>query len=119
MTLKLDAEPLGDDALQIHPPPSRDAVDFPIRAPLNDLGQLGHLFRRQTRRRAARPIVLQTVQTERVEAVNPIAQRLPIHSADLGRLSALPSVLNRRKRKQPSALGRILRTSRQRAKLFG
>jgi hypothetical protein len=51
--VKVDAEPLGDDALQIHPPPSRDAVGFPIRTPLNDLGQLGHLLRRQTRRRAA------------------------------------------------------------------
>src|SRR4051794_41489352 len=33
------AKALGDHALQIDPPPAHDAVDGPIRAGLDDLGQ--------------------------------------------------------------------------------
>jgi hypothetical protein len=41
--MKVDAEPLGDDALEVDPPPAHDAVLLTIRASLDDLGQLSQL----------------------------------------------------------------------------
>jgi hypothetical protein len=38
--MKVDAEPLGDDALEVDPTPARDAVLLTIRADLDDLRQL-------------------------------------------------------------------------------
>jgi hypothetical protein len=35
--MKVDAEPLGDDALEVEPTPAHDAVDLTIRARLDDL----------------------------------------------------------------------------------
>ena len=44
--MKLDAEPLGDDALEIDPPPAHDAIFLTIRASLDDLRELGPLLLR-------------------------------------------------------------------------
>ena len=41
----VDAEALGDDPLEIDPPPAHEAVDFPIRTCLDDPGELGQLIR--------------------------------------------------------------------------
>jgi hypothetical protein len=41
--MKVDAEPLGDDALEVDPPQAHDAVLLTIRASLDDLGQLSQL----------------------------------------------------------------------------
>ena len=35
--MKVDAEPLGDDALEVEPTPAHDAVDLTIRTRLDDL----------------------------------------------------------------------------------
>ncbi len=39
--MKVDAEPLGDDALEVEPTPAHDAVLLPIRTRLDDLRELG------------------------------------------------------------------------------
>ena len=44
--MKLDAEPLGDDALEVDPPPAHDAILLTIRAGLDDLRELGQLLYR-------------------------------------------------------------------------
>jgi hypothetical protein len=61
----VDAEPLGDDPPEVHPPTAHDAVDFPVRTRLDDRGQLGQLTGRKTRRRTTRPIVNEVVRTLR------------------------------------------------------
>ena len=43
--MKVDAEPLGDDALEVDPSPAHDAVLFTIRPGLDDLRELGQLLR--------------------------------------------------------------------------
>ena len=55
----VDAEPLGDDPLEIDPSPAHDAVFLAIRTGLDDRGQLGQLPGLQARRRAARPVIEQ------------------------------------------------------------
>ena len=54
--MKVDAEALGDDALEVHAPPPHDGVDVPVGTGLDDLGQLRQLLRRQARLWPARPI---------------------------------------------------------------
>ena len=103
----VDAEPLGDDPLEVHPPP-HDAVAFQVRTRLDDRGQLGQLIGRKTRRRTARLIVNEAVRTLRVEAMNPVAQGLAIHAPNLGRLAAIHSVANPRKRQKPPTLIDVL-----------
>ena len=49
-----------------------------------------------------------TLRPGGVEAVDPIAQRLPVHAADLGCRTAVHPIPNRRQRQQPTALVRAL-----------
>jgi hypothetical protein len=42
--VEVDAECLGDDALEIDTPPAHDAVFLAVRASLDDSGDLGHLL---------------------------------------------------------------------------
>src|SRR5271165_4943182 len=100
----VDAEALGDDPLEIDPSPAHHAVDFPIRTRLDDPGELGQLIGRQPRLGTARPIVEEAIGSCYVEAMNPVAQGLAIHSCDLSRLAAVHSVPNRSQRQKPSAL---------------
>src|SRR5208282_3962285 len=68
--------------------------------------------------RTARPIVEEGFWSRIVEAMNPVAQGLAIHSADLGGLAAVHSVPNRSQRQKPSALTRVLRPPGQSPKLL-
>ena len=52
--VKVDAEPLGDDALEVDPPPAHHAVLLAIRPGLDDLRELGPLL---LRRRGLGPAV--------------------------------------------------------------
>ena len=47
--MKVDAEPIGDDALEVDPTPAHDAVDLTIRTRLDDLRELSRLLRRKAR----------------------------------------------------------------------
>lgn len=115
----VDAEALGDDALKIHAPPAHDAVLLPIGAGLDDLRELGALFRRQARRHAARQIVRQPVRSGGVEAMNLVAQRLAVHPADGSSLGAAFAVDDGGQRQQSPALVGVLGLLRQTPKLRG
>src|SRR5471030_920115 len=45
--MKVDAEPFGNDTLEIDAPPPDDAIFLTVRAGLHDLRKLNQLFRRQ------------------------------------------------------------------------
>lgn len=63
-----DAETIRDDALQIDAPPAHHAVNRQVRSRLDNLREFGLLFRRQARRGAAIPGILQSVGAILVEA---------------------------------------------------
>src|SRR5271165_3162666 len=77
--MKVDAEPLGDDAFEVDPTPAYDAVLLTIRTGFDDLRQLSQLLRRKARLGTLAPVVDQALRTRRVEAMNPVAQRLAVH----------------------------------------
>ena len=43
--MKVDAEPLGDDAFEVDPSPAHDAVDLPVRTRFDNLRELSQLLR--------------------------------------------------------------------------
>src|SRR5215211_688426 len=77
-----DAEALGHDLLQVHPAPAHDSMDGALRAGFNDLGELRQLLRREARRVAFRPAVLEPFGASFIEAVHPVPQRLAVHATD-------------------------------------
>src|SRR5271170_1021023 len=100
----VDAEPLGDDALEVDPSPAHDAVLLAIRTYLDDGRELDQLLSRQARLGTLRPIVDEPFRPSGVEAMNPIAQRLPVHAADPGRRAPVHPVPHRSQRQQSTAL---------------
>jgi len=117
--VKIDAECLSDDALEVYASPAHDAVPLAIRSRLDDLGECGQLLRRQARFRTIRPIVEEAFRASGVEAMHPIAQRLPIHPANPRGLAAVLAVADRRQRQKPPALIDVLRTPGQSPQLLG
>ena len=61
--MKVDAEPLGDDALEVDPTPAHDPVLLTIRTRLDDLRELSQLLRRKTRLGTLRPVVDEALRT--------------------------------------------------------
>ena len=55
--MKVDAEPLGDDAFEVDPTPAHDAVLLTIWTRHDDLRQLSQLHRRKARLGTLRPVV--------------------------------------------------------------
>src|ERR1700734_880853 len=94
--MKVDAETFGNDTLEIDAPPADDAICLTVRAGLHDLRKLSQLFRRQARLRTFRPVVDEALRPRNVEAMNPVAQRLAIHAANLRRRRPVHSIANRR-----------------------
>ena len=117
--VEVDAEPLGDDALEVDPPPAHEAVLLTIRPGLDEGRERGQLLRRQAGLRAVRPIVDQALQTRGVEAMHPVAQGLAIHAADTGRRSAIHPVPDSGQRQKPPALIEVLRPAGQGPKPLG
>jgi hypothetical protein len=78
---KVDAEPLGDDALEVDPTLAHHAVDLAIRAGLDDVRELSQLLRRKARLGTLRPVVDEALRTGRVETMDPVAQGLAVHPA--------------------------------------
>ena len=74
--MKVDAEPFGDDALEVDPPPADDAVPLTIRTRLDDLRELSPLLRRKARLGTRRPVVDEALQTRGVE-FRSFSRRLP------------------------------------------
>src|SRR5271155_32461 len=102
--MKVDAEPLGDDALEVEPTPAHDPVLLTIRTRLDELRELSQLLRRKARLGTLRPVVDEALQTRPVEAMDPVAQRLAVHSADLRRRAPVHAVPDRSQRQKPPAL---------------
>jgi hypothetical protein len=88
-------EPLEDDALQVDSAPAHHTVDGLVRPSCNEFGYLGPLIIRQARLGTLGPAVQKTLGAMRVEAMDPVAQRLPVHAADPGRLGPVHPVPNR------------------------
>ncbi len=105
-----DVKALLNHPLQINPPPAHNAVCCLIRAGFDNLAKLFHLFIAQHARLACAFAVGQTIHTLLVEPVNPIAQRLAVHTADLRSLSAAYPVINRRESQKPAGLAAIRAT---------
>lgn len=92
----IDAETRGCDALEIDAPPSHNAVDAPVGTRFDNAGELGFLGRQS---RGVGPLAQASRSpsgTAPYEPMNPVAQRLPIHAADPGRIGAVHSVQDRR-----------------------
>ena len=116
--VKVDAEPLSDDALEVDPPLAYDAVLLTIRPGLDDLRKLGPLLLRQARLGTRRPIVDEALGPSGVEAMHPVAQRLAVHAADLGCSPSVHPVPDRRQRQKLPALVGVLRPTGERPKRF-
>ena len=114
--MKLDAEPLGDDALEVDPPPAHDAVLLMIRTRLDDLREPSQLLRRKARLGTLRPVVDEALRTRPVEAMDPVTQRLAVHPADLRRRAPVHAVPDRGQRQKPPALADVLRPTGERPK---
>jgi hypothetical protein len=114
--VKVDAEPLSDDALEVDPLPPHDAVLLTIRPGLDDPRKLGPLLLRQARFGTLRPIVEEAPGPGGVEAMHPVAQRLAVHAADLGCSSSVHPVPDRRQGQKPPALVGVLRPTGERPK---
>ena len=71
---------------------SPSGVDGALRAGFNDLGELRQLLRREARRVAFRPAVLEPFGAAFIKAVHPVPQRLAVHATDpLGPGSSHPA----------------------------
>ena len=97
-----DAEAFFYDTAQVDPAPVRHAVLRSIWSGFDDFAERGQLLAQEPWRGALRAEVLQPIRALGVEAVNPVAQRLTIHPADLRRVFADHPIQNCRQRPQES-----------------
>ena len=68
--MKLDAEPLGDDALEVDPSPAHNPILLAIRTRLDDLRELSQLLRRKARLGTFGPVVDEALRSRGVEAMD-------------------------------------------------
>jgi hypothetical protein len=111
-----DAEFLVNPLAEIDDPPSHDAMNSRDRAALDDCDQGGAMAVVQPRLLSRRLAIDQAVRPVSVEPEHPIANDLKRHTANLRRLGARRSVVDRRKSQQSARLRPILRTPRRRPK---
>jgi hypothetical protein len=93
-----DAELLLDPLHQIAGPPAHHIVHGGDRALIHQRCQLGLLGQRQLRGCPWRAVIDQPLRAALIEAMDPIAQRLPVHAPDLRRRRARGTVHHRRDR---------------------
>ena len=115
----IDAEPFGDDVLEVNTTPTNDPFDFSVGAHFDNPGELRFLGCRQARRRPACPIVEKPIRAGLIEPVAPVTQGLAVHAADYGSLGTAHSVKNGRQRQQSPALVGVLGFLGQTPKLAG
>src|SRR5271163_813485 len=106
--MKVDAEPLGDNPLEVNPAPAHDPVRLTLRPGLHDGRELSQLLRRQARLWTFRPVVDEALRARGVEAMDPVAQRLAVHAADLRRRSPIHAIPDRSQRQKPPTLVDVL-----------
>src|SRR3954453_4659504 len=114
-----EAEALGHDLLQVHPAPAHDSMNGALRAGFNDLRQLRQLLRREARRVAFRPAVLEPFGAPFIEAVDPVPQRLAVHATDPRGIGPAHPIQQRRKRQQTPTLVGVLAGRRKTPQLVG
>src|SRR6266568_1446595 len=95
-----DLPPRQDDPLQIDAAPTNNTVPVQLRAGFDQLGQLRFLLGRQAALHPRRLAVDQPGGAFGIEPVHPIAQRLPVHRANLRRCRPILSLVDRRDRQQ-------------------
>ena len=99
-----DAEFLEDPLRQIDQPPAHHAMDRRDRATLDHAGDGLTLEVIELGRFTWRLAVQESVRPASVEAQHPVPDDLKPDAADLGRLGACRTIIDRRKRQQPSGL---------------
>jgi len=116
--LRRDGHPklLKGPLAKIDQPPAHDAMNRRDWAVLDHPGQRRAVLIRQSRLLTRRLAVSQTLRPLGVEPHDPIANDLPRHPADLGRLDPLSAIINRRQSQKPTRLSPVLRLSRQSAR---
>ena len=106
------AEPLLDPTLQIDPAPAHDAVLLRVWSLLDQFGKRRQIARAQPTRRTRIATVRQPEKPLGIVAVHPIAQRLAIHPAGLGRRLAISPLQDQSQRQHPARRTRIRRLPR-------
>src|ERR1700729_844068 len=96
--MKVDAEPLGDDAFEVKPTPTHPPVLLTIRTRLDELRELSQLVRRKARLGTIRPVVDEALRTRPIEAMDPVTQGLAVHPTDLRRRAPIHSIPDRSQR---------------------
>src|SRR6204780_3840505 len=96
--MKVDAEPLGDDAFEVKPTPTHHPVLLTIRTRLDELRELSQLVRRKARLGTIRPVVDEALRTRPVEAMDPVTPGLAVHPTDLRRRAPIHSIPDRSQR---------------------
>ena len=92
--VQADSEAILDQIAQIDTPPTHDAVLIGIWSLLHNRRKLDQLFRRQPLLRAGLLARDEPGNPFAVVAMNPVAQRLPIHPARQRRLGARSAIKN-------------------------
>ena len=92
---------------QIDDPPANHAMRSRDRTLFDDLGQRPLMLGSKHRTRARRLAVKQALGPAGVEAQNPVSDRLQTDTADLRRRLPRTTIVNHRKRQQPTNLVRI------------
>src|SRR5262249_5458891 len=100
-----DAESLEVQRRQIDQPPAHHAMDRRDRAALDHAGDGPPLKVIELARLTRRLAVQESVRPASVEAQHPVPDDLKPDAADLGRLGARRTVIDRRKRQKPPGLG--------------
>ena len=109
---------VGDHCAQVEAAPSGYPVDRQVGAGKHQSFQVLQLFRRQSRRTTAALGIAQPANAIMIVAVNPVAQRLTIHAARLGRFSSRPALEHQSYRQNPASQPTILAPRRQPAQLY-
>jgi hypothetical protein len=95
---QIHAEALAENPLEVRAAPAHHPILLRIRASFHQPAQLFLLLRREPRGSASRFGVDETVRAMRIEAMDPIPQRLTVHTSDARCFFAIHPVVNRRQR---------------------
>jgi hypothetical protein len=99
---------------QVDAPPTDDAIDRWIGAADHQVTQFGQLLLGQIRLAARALSGFQTRDARRVVAMHPVAQSLPVHAIEGGRIAARPTLQHQRQGKHATHLRAIGTFARQR-----
>lgn len=97
-----DAEAPLNYVAEVDPTPADHPIRLRVRSRLDDDRKFTHLLGAEPRRPPRKRPIEEASQPFGIVAVNPVAQRLPIHATALCRLRPAPSVEYQRQRKHPA-----------------